>query len=283
MKLNKQKILPLRLKITPVLFRRIAVGCAAFWFLLLLPILLAVAPDKLPKPIAPWDFPDLPIDAPQWYLGASTVVAGDWKNLYPELNNEVYSNPIKFKPFLETKLFSPEKTSHSRSFYPMFPCRTPVFLPNYYPIAPLSYYPKEFWEKQHPRMQNSFFNYFYPPPTALVMAPIAAVSLETFALKLLPILTSFALFGLALLCGLIWRFLANRESYTEGIIILIFLFTPFVDESNVGNVSPILGCCFAWCIYTWLRKREIQNATSMIPPLLTKGIPIFWKIGRAHV
>ena len=149
MKLNKQKILPLRLKITPVLFRRIAVGCAAFWFLLLLPILLAVAPDKLPKPIAPWDFPDLPIDAPQWYLGASTVVAGDWKNLYPELNNEVYSNPIKFKPFLETKLFSPEKTSHSRSFYPMFPCRTPVFLPNYYPIAPLSYYPKEFWEKQH--------------------------------------------------------------------------------------------------------------------------------------
>ena len=89
MKLNKQKILPLSLKITPVLFRRIAVGCAAFWFLLLLPILLAVAPDKLPKPIAPWDFPDLPIDASKWYLGASTVVAGDWKNLDPELNNEV--------------------------------------------------------------------------------------------------------------------------------------------------------------------------------------------------
>lgn len=259
--------------------KRLAFWCtiaAALWFLLIYPLFLLAAPGKLPSRLAPSTFPDLPVDTPQWYLGASTVLSGDWQNLYPEINPEVFTNPNAFQPLIMTPLFDAESAAANPAFVPMFSVRTQLFLSHFYRTPWLSRYPADFWLQQHPRMQNSCFNYIYPPPTALVMAPLAFFSLENMALKLWPILASFAMFGLAVCSGKIFRLLIGRETYAECLLILVLLFTPWGDEFNCGNVSPLLSFFLAWGVLAWLKARPVQTGTSMIFPLLTKGIPLFW-------
>ncbi len=252
------------------------VVCAALWFLLIYPLFILAAPEKLPAQLAPLTFPDLPVDAPQWYLGASTVLAGDWKNLYPELNTDVFGRPNTFRPLIETALFDPVSASTNPAFEPIFAIRTPLFLQNFYQIPWLSRYPAEFWGNQHPRMQNSCFNYFYPPPTALVMAPLALLSLENMTLKLWPIAASVAMFGLVVFSGKIFRHVAGKATYAECLLMAVLLFTPWADEFNCGNVSPLLAFCLAWGVWAWLRAGAIGTGTALILPLLTKGLPLFW-------
>lgn len=246
------------------------------WFLIVYPCWLVFQPDSLPKPLARSPNASLPVDFPTLYFGGTVAITGQWKNLYPQINPDVYEQPNSFRPLLETSLFKPEKTSQMSEFYPLAQVRVPYYLSNWYDVEWLSRYPQPFWQEQLPKIQTSNFNFLHPPPVALVAAPLATASLEAATFIIWPIFSSLAIFCLAFTLSRFYRRLAGRPTVTEGVLLLLSLLFPFADEYTCGNVSPLLSFFIAWAAYAWMTQKEKATGTAMIPLIITKGLSLTW-------
>jgi len=273
-------------------FNFLSLSLVGIFYVIFIPILILTKSDLLPETIKPPSsssqinipvgmadkiapnvfFSKLPVDASQWYIGAKVFADRDWDNFYPSINQDIYTRPNNFQPYIETPLFKSEITSYQKAFYPTVANRKTYFLYNYYGIEWLSRYSSSFWKSLPIEVQNSTFNFIMPPPVALIFSPIVAFDINNVMLIFWPILTSLSLFGIVFFAEKIYRYLNQKESLLEGIFSLASLSFIYIHDMNDGNVSQFLSFFITWMIYAWITGKQFILGTAFIPPLVFKGL-----------
>ena len=254
-------------KITPRYFFWVCLALSGLWFLGIYPALNWICPGRLP-----WSMAALPAteisDFDQYYAGAVVARYGLWEHLYPVPKEEIYHSPPHFEPKWKTRFFNPDKINGVQCYYPaVADMKVSTYAPEVLAICPkLAISP----------------HYMYPPPLALLLGPLAFLSLETAATKVWPTLLMFALFGVSYLSSRMHRFLHGKASYAEGLIILAGLFfslqaaPAFQHPIWLGNVTPLLSFLIALAAYAWMRGWQVAVGAAMIPLVLFKSIGLTW-------
>ncbi len=238
-------------------------AAAAFFFFVAYPSALLFFPQYLTQEMAPTR-DAIPCDFGQYYLGGLTARLGMWDSLYPRINEDAPS-----PPWIEPKsdLLLPW-ISNDHGKVQMFPelYQRPLGQPDPTMIA------------MYPRLDEIRLWYICPPPTALLLIPLTATTLENAAYYLFPILSSMALFGILFYSSRIYRELAGKASYAEIIIILSVVFLSCWGQTHIphGNVTPILGFLIACTAHSWIKGRQIAVGLTMIPLALFKAIGVTW-------
>ena len=193
---------PIQEKIPPRLFTRLSLLLAAVVLIIVYPAMICFCPNKLPHLMKLSSHADFY----QYYAGAVVVREGIWDSLYPIPKPEIYDQPNRFVPVHQTFLFKPEITSREMDFYPEF-------------NLPIS-------SDCAPKLAAAFpegvdeMHYMYPPPTALLDAPLALFRFDTAANCVFPTISIWFLFVLTFYAARIHRLLRQGDSYTEGLVIL---------------------------------------------------------------
>ena len=255
----------LRKSITPLHFVRSLTLIAALWLLVIYPYLSWNHPESLPKNAVPGKESNLPLDFDQYYLGAFLARNGLWDNLYPIPKSDIYEKPTTFRPKVTSFLFNESKAAKN---------------PIYYPTLAYSHvgeYPDKIGALL-PEVRTYKHTYYYPPPMAMILSPLANFDSKTAAYKIWPTICIISMFGTCFFSSRIYRVLAGSPSYSEGFIIAVFLLFTVggCTTINYGNITPILGCLVAFCAYAWIRGWQISCGLSMIPLLIFKGIGLNW-------
>jgi hypothetical protein len=236
---------------------------AALWFCGLYPYLCWNDPKSLPKSAVPGKEISLPLDFDQYYIGAFLAKNGLWDALYPTPRRDVYDSPSTFKPKINTFLFNKAKASRNPAYYPS--------------IASGGAYPPELLAR-FPEIAKCRHSYFYPPPLAIILSPLAFFDSATAAYKIWPTICIIAMFGTCIFLSRIYRALHGGATYTEGFLIGVFLLYSGVGGTTIsdGNVTPILSFLLAFCAYAWMRGWQTSFGAAVIPLLLFKGIGLSW-------
>ena len=248
-------------KISPRAFTHAALILSAAWFLGVYPLLNLFHPSWLPERVRPYY-----CDFGQYYAGAMAAKQGIWECLYPTVNTAVYDAAPKFQPRFKTFLFDERNAKGNALFYP--------------PITNCGiFHPKLL--KYCPELQTESydsFRFMYPPPLALLLQPLAYFDFKTSAYHVWPILLMSALFGLAYFSSRIHRLFRGGVSYTEGLILVAFLFASFLGHMGIAenNATPILGFLIVFSVYAWMKDWQCGVGIAMIPLVLFKAIGLNW-------
>jgi len=237
---------------------------AAAWLLVLYPALIWFSPGALPTLMAPTRH----VDFYQYYGGAAAVHNGLWDFLYPVPPVEIYGQPSHFSPKYRTFLFNPAAAEREKAFYPelnLIPCAWSPKLKEAFPEV------QSFGIEPPP-------SFIYPPPTALLCAPLALFSFDTASNRVWPVISVWFLFVLTYFSAQVHRLIRGAASYAEGVVILACLLFTTQGETGVhdGNVSPILGGCIACCAYALLRYHMPAFSCCYIVLILFKSIGLAW-------
>ena len=238
---------------------------AGVWLLIIYPYLSWNHPGSLPKNAVPDRTLNLPLDFDQYYLGAFLAKNNLWQYLYPEPNPAIYGSPSTFKPIIRNFLFDQSEAADSPLYYQSLAYK---HMGNYNPVV----------VDRFPELKNYAHNYFYPPPLAVLLAPLAYFDSATAGYKIWPTICILSMFGTCIFSSRIYRRLHGSPSYTEALIILAFTLFTITGTTTIqyGNVTPILGFLITLCAYAWIRDWQFGLGFSIIPLVLFKGIGIAW-------
>ncbi len=258
----------LREAVSPRTFTSIALGIAALWMLLIYPFLMICAPKVLPQESAPRQR-GYPIDAGQIYMAAVAARYGLWSDLYPNYREDVLLFPPRFTPRSALLTGTPENpTGEVDGFIHLY-------------VREHGAVPPALIEKA-PEMGKIFdlrvCRFISPPPLALLLTPVAFTDMRTLAFVYLPLFSSFALFGMGFFSARIYRELAGRRTYVEGVILLTIALFSFAGHTRIhqGNISPFLSLLLALAAYGWIRRWQVVVGCSMIVLIVSKTLSLYW-------
>jgi len=246
-------------KVSPAAFARGCLILAAVWMLFLYPLLIWLCPGILPEVMAPRRH----IDFYQYYGGAVAVRDDLWDSLYPVPLLNVYDQPSHFTPKYKTFLFNQAYADRTMAFYPELNAEKGSQWP--------------------PRLKAAFpeaqsYSYIYPPPTALLCAPLSLFSFDAASNRIWPTVSIWFLFVMTFYTAQIHRLIRGGATYAEGWIILACILFTTQGETHItdGNVSPILGGCIACCAYALIRSRMLVFSSCYVVLILFKSLGLSW-------
>lgn len=249
----------------PARFTRWALATSAVWLLCIYPLLNCFAWDHLPLAAR-----SNGSDFGQYYAGALAVRTNMRECLYPQPDPRVYAGAPTFRPTFITPLFNPEADASRTgkwAFYPQI-------------AEPGASRVSEKLTAQYPRLQGDW-HYIYPPPLALLLAPLAYFDFNTACRAVWFTLMCASLFGISYYSSRICRILFSRVTYAEAATVLLpaiptWLASGLGTSLSIGNVSPLIGFLVSLTAYAFLTRKQSLIALCVIPLILFKGIGITW-------
>jgi len=250
---------------SPTRFRHISLVVCAAWFVFIYPLLNFFAWEILPETARSNSG-----DFGQYYSGAIALQEGLADTLYPDPDPEIYDRPPDFRPRLTTPLFDQKQDDDRAGNWAYYP---QVASPSASKVS-------DRLVKKAPQIQGEY-RFIYPPPLVILLAPLGLFEYD-FALRAVWFpLMCFSLFGISWFSAKICRALYGRESYVEGVSILLpmiptLLASELGTSLCVGNVTPLLGLFITLVAYAFLSNRQIALGLGIIPLILFKGMGVLW-------
>jgi len=249
-------------KIPPQLFTRITIFVSAVVLIVIYPAMICFCPGKLPHLMGLTSHTDFY----QYYAGATVVREGIWDSLYPIPKPGIYDQPNHFEPVHKTFLFNPESASREQAFYPILNSTIN--------------------SDCAPKLAADFpegvggMRYIYPPPTALLVAPLALFRFDTAANYIFPTISIWFLWVLIYFAARIHRLLRQGDSYSEGMLILAGVIYALNGQTHIqgGNISPMLSALIAFGAYSMARGRLLAFSCAYIPLVLFKSLGLTWLV-----
>ncbi|HVT91041.1 MAG TPA: glycosyltransferase family 87 protein [Tepidisphaeraceae bacterium] len=177
------------------------------------------------------------LDYPQYYMGGTIAIHGEWQDLYPIPKPGSMLNPGHVT----------ESTKR----------------PAYARLA----------EERHVPESHRFIQL---PPVALMLIPNALMPYNV-SIVVWIIFCAVCAWGAAWMAGHFYELLIQKESWMSGVITLGIVLLPSTRRSlNSGNFTPIVAFLLSLCIWSLFKRKNVRFATWALIAGLMKYVSVIF-------